>query len=107
MLTLVDFLRFYRLSSMQKPDVVWGNLQAFGFGNDLTKEVRGEITYSNDPNLTVDQNTLPRSLIAENLEYLERLFSLNTDDSRSQEYIWRLISSLKTNSSIYQQVLDS
>jgi hypothetical protein len=72
---------------MQKPDVVWGNLQAFGFGNDLTKEVRGEITYSNDPNLTVDQNTLPRSLIAENLEYL--------------------ISSLKTNSSIYQQVLDS
>lgn len=83
MLTLVDFLRFYRLSSMQKPDVVWGNLQAFGFGNDLTKEVRGEITYSNDPNLTVDQNTLPRSLIAENLDYLEKLFSLQTDDSRS------------------------
>jgi hypothetical protein len=32
------------------------NLQAHGYGNDLTKEVRGEITYSNDPLVTVDKN---------------------------------------------------
>ena len=65
-------------------------------------ELRGEITYTNDPNLTVDQNSLPRSQIAENLEYLEKLFAIETDDVRTQEKIWQLISSLKTNSSIYQ-----
>jgi hypothetical protein len=54
MLTLDDFLRFYRISSSQKNEVVWGNLQAFGYNNDLSSEVRGEITYSNDSNLTVD-----------------------------------------------------
>jgi len=65
LLTLHDFLRFYRIKSMGKPDVVWGNLQTFGYGNDLKPESRIEVSYSDDPNLTVDENSLPRSYIAE------------------------------------------
>jgi Ca2+-binding EF-hand superfamily protein len=53
MLTLDDFLRFYRISSMSKSEVVWGNLQAFGYNHDLTRDMRGEVTYSDDTNLTV------------------------------------------------------
>jgi len=50
---------------MGKPDVVWGNLQTFGYGNDLKPESRIEVSYNDDPNLTVDENSLPRSYIAE------------------------------------------
>ena len=76
LLTLDDFLGFYRRSCHQKIEVVWGNLQAFGYNNDLTPEVRGEITYLNDPNLTVDEKNLPRCNISENIQYLEKLFSI-------------------------------
>ena len=64
LLTLSDFLRFYRISCTSKPDTVWLNLQAFGYNNDLTPEVRGEICYDNDPSLTVDENSLPRCYIS-------------------------------------------
>jgi len=46
-------------------------------------------------------------MIAENTTYLEKLFSLETNDTRSQEQIWRLICSLKTNSAIYSKILES
>lgn len=46
-------------------------------------------------------------MIAENAEYLEKLFSLENEDTRSQEQIWRLICSLKTNSAIYNQIVAS
>ena len=49
MLTLDDFIRFYRVKSNESPDTVWLNLAAHGYGNNLMKEVRGEVTYSNDP----------------------------------------------------------
>ena len=107
MLTLDDFLRFYRISSMSKSEVVWGNLQAFGYNHDLTRDMRGEVTYSDDTNLTVNQDSIPRGMIAENTTYLDKLFSLETNDTRSQEQIWRLICSLKTNSAIYSKILNS
>jgi len=53
-MTLDDFLRFYRIKSVNKSEAVWNNLEVFGYNNELTKDSRGEITYGNDPNLTVD-----------------------------------------------------
>lgn len=105
MLTLTDFLRFYRTKSNESPDTVWLNLQAHGYGNNLMKEVRGETTYENDPLVTKDQDKLPRSLIADNTEQLEMLFNLQSEDQNSNEQIWKLISSLKTNSTIYKTLL--
>jgi hypothetical protein len=46
-------------------------------------------------------------MIAENSGYLEKLFSLENDDTRSQEQIWGLICSLKTNTAIYSSILAS
>jgi hypothetical protein len=66
MLTLEDFIRFYRVKSNESPDTVWLNLAAHGFGNNLMKEVRGETTFENDPTVVRDQSKLPRSLIADN-----------------------------------------
>lgn len=54
LLTQDDFLRFYRLQSQNSPDIVWNNLQAFGYTSSLTREARGETTYTNDPQLTTD-----------------------------------------------------
>jgi len=55
-------------------------LQAHNYGNQLQKEIRGEYTYSNDLQVTDSQAKLPRSLIADNSELLEMLFSLHSDD---------------------------
>ena len=54
LLTQDDFLRFYRLQSQNSPDIVWNNLQAFGYTSSLTRVARGETTYTNDPQLTTD-----------------------------------------------------
>lgn len=34
-ITLEDFLEFYRLKAVEKPDVVWTNLVHARYGNDL------------------------------------------------------------------------
>jgi hypothetical protein len=54
MLTLQDFLRFYRIKSNESPDTVWLNLTAHSYGHNLQKEVRGELTYANEATVTKD-----------------------------------------------------
>lgn len=54
MLTLQDFLRFYRIKSYESPDTVWLNLTAHSYGRNLQKEVRGELTYANEETVTKD-----------------------------------------------------
>ena len=54
MLTLDDFIRFYRVKSNESPDTVWLNLAAHGYGGNLMRQVRGEVTYENDPHVVRD-----------------------------------------------------
>lgn len=56
LITLQDFLRFYKIQSNQEPDKVWLNLHAIGYGNNLLREVRKDVNYENDPEVTRDQN---------------------------------------------------
>ena len=56
--------------------MVWLNLQAHGYGNNLMKEQKYELTYHNDHEVTRDQSELPRCMIADNTEQLNSLFEL-------------------------------
>jgi hypothetical protein len=56
MLTVQDFITFYRVKSNDTPETVWLNLAAHGYGNNLMKDVRGEVTYDNDPLVVRDQS---------------------------------------------------
>jgi hypothetical protein len=92
MLTVEDFIRFYRVKSNDTPETVWLNLAAHGYGNNLMRDVRGEVTYENDPIVVREQSQLPRSVIAENTAQLEMLFNLESDDQQANDNIWMLIS---------------
>jgi hypothetical protein len=56
LITLSDFLRFYKIQSNQEPDKVWLNLHAIGYGNNLLREVRKDVSYESDPEVTRDQS---------------------------------------------------
>jgi|LauGreDrversion4_2_1035121.scaffolds.fasta_scaffold31605_1 hypothetical protein len=92
MLTVEDFIRFYRVKSNDTPETVWLNLAAHGYGNNLMRDVRGEVTYDNDPIVVREQSQLPRSVIAESTAQLEMLFNLESDDQQANDNIWMLIS---------------
>lgn len=105
-LTDKDFLRFYHSSSIGRSEAVWKNLQAHDVGHDLLPEPRHALDYKNDQNVTRDQSILPRCQIANNSELLEVLFSLDQKlDTGTSEQIWDLISSLKTNRTMYMNIL--
>jgi len=92
MLTVEDFIRFYRVKSNDTPETVWLNLAAHGYGNNLMRDVRGEVTYDTDPIVVREQAQLPRSVIAESTAQLEMLFNLESDDQQANDNIWMLIS---------------
>jgi hypothetical protein len=92
MLTVEDFIRFYRVKSNDTPETVWLNLAAHGYGNNLMRDVRGEVNYDNDPIVVREQSQLPRSVIAESTAQLEMLFNLESDDQQANDNIWMLIS---------------
>ena len=54
LLTVDDFLRFYRMKSNQNPETVWLNLQAHSYNSNLLKEARGDLTYQSETTVTKD-----------------------------------------------------
>ena len=63
-LTLDDFIKFYYESSVKKPAVVWANLKALNYREDLTK-------YSDDTINEVEEEDLARTMIIEHGELFD------------------------------------
>lgn len=70
---LSDFLTFYKDRSMQKPDLVWSNLNQHGYGNDL-KPLNSQYL-SDDPNEIKDPSILPRFKLGNDQAIFEEIFS--------------------------------
>ena len=73
-LTKEEFLEFYRDRSLQKPDLVWNNLEQHGYGNDL--KVKQNQYVQEDPNEIKDASVLPRYRLSSDQQIFNDLFKL-------------------------------
>ena len=92
-LELEDFLEFYFDACIdpKRTQVVWSNLYAHHYKNDLSR-------YDDvDPTEALDPKTLPRYLLASNKEHFDSLFSLLDIGGNLAEEAWELINRLPTS----------
>ena len=70
-------------------------------------ELKLDLAYKAEPNMTRDQKDLPRYAISANEAQFEMLFALEGQlgDSRAQDAVWSLIGQLKTNPKLYLSLL--
>ena len=68
-MTLENFVSFYHVAAKTRPSVVWNNISAHHYRNDLRKwaEVEEE---------AIDVKLLPRYILSTNEEYFHLIFSL-------------------------------
>ncbi|CDW78148.1 ubiquitin carboxyl-terminal hydrolase family protein [Stylonychia lemnae] len=103
-LTEEEFLEFYKDRSIQKPDLVWSNLQTHGIGNDLKPQSSQNQT--EDPNEIRDPQALPRFKLSKDQDIFNEIFNLmDKCGSGSQSELWILIGNLRTNPLIYAKLL--
>jgi len=97
-LTLDNFLEFYFLACKQRPSVVWSNLSAHHYRNDLKKvtEVEEE---------KIDVSTLSRYIISQNKDYFYAIFSLLDCGGTVANEAWKLLNRLPTSSEIFENIL--
>ena len=92
-LVLVNFFQFYIDAYLdpKRTQVVWSNLYAHHYKNDLSR-------YDDvDPTEALDPKTLPRYLLASNKEHFDSLFSLLDIGGNLAEEAWELINRLPTS----------
>lgn len=98
LLTVENFLEFYRISCVTKPHAVWNNLNHFNYRNDL-------IGYDDDIEATVDCASLPSTLLCENPEDFGLIFE-NLNESEVASQAWDLVCKLPTSPVVLKLVTD-
>ncbi len=99
-----EFLKFYFDKSKDVPEIVWSNLTHCNYGGNLKH--LSESNNPNDPRETQDYWNLPRaSLTADQEAFNELLHLIENVPGSSQEEMWPLITQLRTNPKIYEQLL--
>jgi len=83
-LELDDFIKLYTDACINKPEVVWRNLEAFNYRNDLKhiSEIVDEL---------VDPEILPRFFLMNNPGFYENLFYLINQDEEMAKIAWNLL----------------
>lgn len=74
-LTKEEFLHFYKDKSLERPELVWSNLDAHHISNNLKPNSAFQYT-DNDPNEIKDPSVLPRYKLSTNQNMFDLLFSL-------------------------------
>jgi len=97
-LTLENFLDFYTSASKSRGHVVWNNLHAHHYRNDLKKATEVEEE-------KVDITTLARYIISTNKEYFHIIFSLLDFGGKIAIEAWKLLNSLPTSSEIFADIV--
>jgi ubiquitin carboxyl-terminal hydrolase 34 len=97
-LSLDDFLEFYISAARSRPSVVWNNLAAHHYRNDLKKasEVEEE---------TIDTKCLPRFIISTNEAYFNEIFTLLDFGGKIATSAWRLINRLPTSPQLFADII--
>ena len=97
-LTIDNFLEFYTIACKQRPSVVWSNLAAQHYRNDLKKasEVEEE---------KIDTTVLTRYIISRQQEYFHEIFSLLDCGGVVATEAWKLLNRLPTSPEIFSDIL--
>ena len=104
-ITSDDFTQFFfdSIEVDKKLSVVWENIKAFGYRNDLKKLNEPIDNYNNDG----DYFIMPRYVISNEQKYFEPLFNLQScKDQKVATQANELINMICTNSKIYNMVLE-
>lgn len=96
-LTEQDFLDFYLSACINKPQVVWTNVYAHNYRNDLKN-------YEDGPQ-PVDEPSLPAYIITQSQDKTDMLFeALNWPEVA--DLVWELLIKLPINQVLYRQTLE-
>ena len=97
-LSEADFLQFYQDACHTKPSVVWSNLWAHHYRNDLK-------CYDDPSDNELNVEELPRYILTAKATYLATLFNALEDPGVANE-AWSLIIKLPTEANLYQKMCD-
>ena len=99
LLTLENFLEFYLLAAVERPNIVWSNLHAHHVRNDL--KLASEIE-----EIKLDFKTLPKFILMQNSKTYEILFSLLDNEGELSSKVWELLNRLPTSPTLMNQILE-
>ncbi|CAM9930236.1 unnamed protein product, partial [Discosporangium mesarthrocarpum] len=99
LLSLQDFLHLYRESCREMPEVVWNNLHAHCYLNDLTRQSPHSLQEASG-----DVSSLPRHVISSDKGYISLLLSTFALGEPSASRVWALLMRLPTNPEILEAV---
>jgi ubiquitin C-terminal hydrolase len=102
-LSLDEFLSFFRSSivDQKKPHIVWDNLKAFNYRNDLKKLNEPLDIYNTQIEL------MPRFILSKNQEYFETIFKLQDDEDQIgvARETSKFLSMICTNPIIFKEII--
>jgi hypothetical protein len=98
-LTLDNFLEFYTSAAVERPSVVWKNLHAYHYRNDLKRvdEVH---------EVEVDETSLPRFILSNHNSFYDLMFRLFDEASEVGLEVWKLLNRLPTSQSILNMIVN-
>ena len=97
-LSLEDFVEFYHLAAKSRSSVVWNNLNAHHYRNDLKKASEIE---EEDINVEI----LARYLISRQEEFFNLMLSLLDYGGKIAIESWKLLNRLPTSPGIYYDIV--
>ena len=94
-----DFALFFKDAAMTKLDVVWDNIKACNYRNDLKKIHEPIDEYNND------RNAMPRYILSKNQKYFNTIFALQDEEESIAKEASKLLSTISTNPEIFKELL--
>lgn len=98
-LTSDDFVRFYTDAAVERASIVWKNLHALHFRNDLKKI---DEVYD----VEVDEKTLPRYILANHDDFYDLMFELFDDSKNNGHEAWKLLQRLPTSHNLMNMIIN-
>lgn len=92
-------MEFYGEACAERPHVVWKNLHAYRYRNDLKKidEVDNEL---------IDENSLPRAILANHPSFFDYMFKLLDEEKDIAVEVWRMLNRLPASETIMQRIVN-
>lgn len=97
-LTLDDFYEFYGQAALERPYVVWKNIHAYHYRNDL-RHVDEVLA------LEVDESTLPRYILQHHESFYDLMFGLFDEDKEVALIVWRLLNRLPASQRLLHMIV--
>ena len=99
-----EFFKFYIDMAKNDEEKVWEHIKKMGYGKNLEKSV--EVEDSDNCNVTVDKNKLPRYILGNDIEFHEALIKLFNKFEKKMN-IFEFLFFLCTNEKKYDELLDN